>query len=1088
MMATRALMFGRAMIVKNSRRLPWILIVLLAGGADEYRPTPKFEGKAIPDPPRQRAAWTPPETKLPKFLVTATAALCDAGMADPRDCEYREVEIGDGVLVKTRGFVLPEQPGVLGRFAVSWDGIVYPAVTIGAPADLEADTRSLADELKTGPPAAANVRSPARSGGFANRGHLLELGGMVRGPATVESRSPLQLILLLRVGRADLAEKVFAAGTTWTPELSGRDLTDYHITFLTLASEWAEIQYSRLLSAHQRGEDVIALDAACQLTAFQKAVEARATNMGFPRPARRNSSQPEPVPYVGRFEQLDVLLADQERRAKEPPRGPIPERGGDPSARIAALIRDFDQIHVQQISVPGSSDPGSAPVVRELIAEGDPAVEPLLAALVSDTRLTRSVTGGRGPSYVHPVTDAIYGALRGILKTNSFLEENGDFTAVRMPDGRKQLAAAIRAFWEKNRGMPLVERWFRTLNDDAAGTDRWLEAAAGMIQPVTYDTPPTRYVSYGPWTGTGPAPAMKGEALRDRRDPSISDLMARRAADIARTDNPAALPDIGLIRACELAQMFARWDMKAALPTLKTLMTASIERSRDTRGGETDRGYARFVAEFTMQRARAGDLGALDEYAAWVRNVTPRMIEGTRLKALEPLWTYPDRPALVTAARTMFLDPKSPWLPLVPRDRNRAAAFSPFDIPISSPLVCVPAFREALLAALEDKATVGSAQLQAHGQVHITMASGVSGGFGASRVPGPDDREGVEVSFRACDYVANALSTLEGAPECQLYWTETHRDAALTACAAYLRRCGSHFSPEPLPGQNDFPQARAHLRFPKLDHPATAQNVREARAIFTLEGEGEARVVSLPQAFPIFARWTTLKEFPIDQMLGNREFRRDYLRDGWVWQAEEVTKDGHTDRYYGFVGHATIARVPAPEIVFPGDRYRSVSLPDALDVELRLADQPQAMRAGFEPGRPIVVAMSLRNGQGVERSVPTEFLRPADDGKPALRRGVSLELFAVPRVAPGSQGLPAPAPAELLTPTRTAHFDPGDAARSLAPTESLQVLTLDLNDWYAGLKPGPYRLHLKFTADSGLAEGTSNDVFFVIGPGDEVVP
>ena len=62
-------------------------------------------------------------------------------MADPRGCEYREVEVGDGGPVKTRGFVLPERPGDAGRFAVGWDGVVYPAFAVGAPADLEADVR-----------------------------------------------------------------------------------------------------------------------------------------------------------------------------------------------------------------------------------------------------------------------------------------------------------------------------------------------------------------------------------------------------------------------------------------------------------------------------------------------------------------------------------------------------------------------------------------------------------------------------------------------------------------------------------------------------------------------------------------------------------------------------------------------------------------------------------------------------------------------------------------------------------------------------------------------------------------------------------
>ncbi len=54
--------------------------------------------------------------------------------------------------------------------------------------------------------------------------------------------------------------------------------------------------------------------------------------------------------------------------------------------------------------------------MRALIAEGDPAVEPLLTALETDMRLTRSVSYGRGMSIdrtVHPVFEAELAALEG---------------------------------------------------------------------------------------------------------------------------------------------------------------------------------------------------------------------------------------------------------------------------------------------------------------------------------------------------------------------------------------------------------------------------------------------------------------------------------------------------------------------------------------------------------------------------------------------------------------------------------------------------------------------------------------------------
>ena len=81
-----------------------------------------------------------------------------------------------------------------------------------------------------------------------------------------------------------------------------------------------------------------------------------------------------------------------------PARGPIPGKRGDASARIAALIRDLDQINVQQMSPRGAAYPGSSPLVYDLVALGDAAVPPLLAVLESDNRLTRSIDSGGGMS------------------------------------------------------------------------------------------------------------------------------------------------------------------------------------------------------------------------------------------------------------------------------------------------------------------------------------------------------------------------------------------------------------------------------------------------------------------------------------------------------------------------------------------------------------------------------------------------------------------------------------------------------------------------------------------------------------------
>ena len=64
----------------------------LGRGEEADRQVREFAGKVMPDPPNQGAAWTPPATKLPRSFVDETAVLF-VGVADPRGCEYREVEV-----------------------------------------------------------------------------------------------------------------------------------------------------------------------------------------------------------------------------------------------------------------------------------------------------------------------------------------------------------------------------------------------------------------------------------------------------------------------------------------------------------------------------------------------------------------------------------------------------------------------------------------------------------------------------------------------------------------------------------------------------------------------------------------------------------------------------------------------------------------------------------------------------------------------------------------------------------------------------------------------------------------------------------
>ena len=254
----------------------------------------------------------------------------------------------------------------------------------------------------------------------------------------------------------------------------------------------------------------------------------------------------------------------------------------------------------------GNSADGS-PLVQGLVAEGDAAVEPLLAAIETDARLTRTVTYGRGMSLVrrvHPVLEPEFAALTGIFKTAQFSGQQYQVKSGTL--SRKDLARSMRDYWIRNRALSLTERWYRTLRDDSSGYGRW--SGGGLRRrPAGRSSRSGR--PGGSCPGLEPSPAMKGEELRLRRDPSVSELLAQRVLQIARAPRQRTIPDIELQRACELVLLLDRWDPKAALPVIRTLMT----QARESVNRDRSEGYGQFstlvqyIARFALIRARAGE-------------------------------------------------------------------------------------------------------------------------------------------------------------------------------------------------------------------------------------------------------------------------------------------------------------------------------------------------------------------------------------------------------------------------------------------------------------------------------------------------
>jgi hypothetical protein len=1077
---------------KTGPLVAWLVVVAigsLTGAAlwqtqlrAQSRPAPRFDGASIPVPPEQDRSWAAPATTLPTSLVTATRLLFEQRMADPRGCEYREVEISDRTLVSTHGFVLPAKPGEPRRFAVGWDGVVYPASTVGKPADLDTDVRKLADSLrKSREEGVANgaARSGIPGGFLGTTGRLFRATGA---SASVESPSALKVCMLLRLGRADLAETLFAGGTTWKPG-AGQEPADNRVTYQMLATEWADQMYNRAVDAHGRGDDVIALDTARRVSAFIKAAGPVLDELGFARPRGvRPISGWEAPAFFPNLGQLADLLADQERRAKEPPRGPIPGPDAPAEARSAALIRDLDGL-MGSGGNNGITPPGG-PALGALAREGDAAVPPLLAVLESDDRLTRAVSwpgsrSGRDDRFIHYVQQPAYVALTAILKTRVIPGATGSMIWNNDPAARKEEAAAIRAYWEKNRGVPELERYFRTLADDFATPAQWFDAAEALAQPADVKGRGGSYMI--PARPGGKVPPSRGEPLRGRKSPSVTELMARRV-DALDPGGPGY--NISQIfEADRMAFFLADWDAKGALPTLRARVArlAGLPRGPQYRTTGDDR-LAIDLAEFTRLCQKGGDPGAQENYAAWVRTLTPESYGQLQPQVFEPIWRSPEHPAIAGAADALFADPASPWVTAFLRDPGRPGVDFRSAL-IKSPLLGVTPFRKLVLEGLTVPMEVGSVETDAAGKAMVRFPWG-----GYQYSPSQDDplrpKPGSRMSVRLADYCAYSLQGIGGLARFELYWPEAKRDELIAATAAFLKQYGARIregenSPMPrvpLPGTR--PYLQAVLAFDPLDHAATPDDVREGRAIFSLD-PSERRPWALP-SFPLQARWTAL-EIPDDDpgLRGIGPVKRpraqvEMLQGGTVWQAEEAREGGEWRRYYGFVGRHVRARVPAEEIEFPAPwntDWHPVSKafdgrlipPDGFD------DGTRVVRREVAQGGPLTVEVWLRNRRGVDTLVPSDWTR-TENGL-SLREGLTVRLFRL-KDPPATVRVPGQAPPveEEITARQARRHRGGEPSRTLTPTASVRVLRLDLRDMFPVEAPGRYRLDVTYD-DPEAAEG-----------------
>jgi len=752
-------------------KVHWLLpLLLVASGCHPSVNRPKAEPLVVSDfaePPQQQMKWEAATNVISSEFQSATRTLFEQGLADPRGCAYREIEIQFGDVwgrtvgtVKTHGWVLPNSSNSNQTFAVCWNGLVYAVLSAGGPANLQADMNLLINAASTN----------------GSRMRMALYGRAFREDMSVSADSilPVKACLLLRLGENDLAAKVWNACEASQQSAGGREQAKD--PYLMLAGDWAWSLFDRTICAHMRGDVPLALVSARKLKDVQRKIEAEAAKRGSPQPPNIGNGlqKPKEQPYLTYLDQLPQLATDLERRAHKPKQKSVIEIGltnyPGQSDRIAALIEDLDLVSARQMGQPGWVPFETDPIVQALIKEGDASVEPLLDCLEKDQRLTCSVGFGRDffwDRHVLPVASVAKAALQDILQT------------------RFENAAEIRAYWKQNKGRKLEERWSKVLRDDKIGEERpvvsttaggqsrtekmlflgqgqWMEAARTVVQSddkgAVLDF--RRFASRVP--PIGEKLKLRGEVLRSKKNPSVTELLVNQADFVVEQANHLDQYQgvDAIMVGTELILIVEKWERHAAVSQARGLMRRAIQLFPDWKSFIMSSGpeLARCIPELTEIRVEGGDTNALPEYAAWIKSAGEEKVDQYAVDAFEPLWRNPNDPTVSTVSQWLFNDPASPWSKL-PWQR------SSFHDPLDSDLVTLPAFRRLLARELENQTKVGSMQWNSSdsGNISYNLANS-SGGFEFAWPDAESPADGTKVEVRRCDWVALSLSKSKQIP------------------------------------------------------------------------------------------------------------------------------------------------------------------------------------------------------------------------------------------------------------------------------------------------------------------------------------
>jgi hypothetical protein len=290
-----------------------------------------------------------------------------------------------------------------------------------------------------------------------------------------------------------------------------------------------------------------------------------------------------------------------------------------------------------------------------------------------------------------------------------------------------------------------------------------MQAALDIMQPNDVNGVPGSGYYYPSPLKTGGKPELRGEILRVKKNPSITELLLKRAIETAEQANKQeqAMGVQAIQNGAQLVDILSRWDKPAtAVVPAQMLMRHAIDLWPKWTTFIMSSGHelARVIPQLTEILVSGGNTNALTEYCVWIKSADQEKIDLYPIEAFEPLCRHPEDPAASGTSEWLFNDAASPWSKL-PWQR------SAFHDPLDSDLVKLPAFRKLLTRELEKQNLVGSMEWHTTNGGTISYNETRSSGGYQFTWPEPQSPvDGSKTQVRRCDWVAWSLSKSKQIP------------------------------------------------------------------------------------------------------------------------------------------------------------------------------------------------------------------------------------------------------------------------------------------------------------------------------------